>query len=166
MPLHLEALNASHFERLHFLFDAVCRERRFLAFTHAGPREETFSYYENIVRSGHIHFVAVQDGEIIGWCDILPSIGQMRAHAGVLGMAVAQPHRGQGVGRKLITAALEQAGLRGLERVELTVHSENHNAQALYKSVGFELEGVLRRGWCLEGRFWDVLLMSRLRSDA
>ena len=43
MPVHLEPLREDHFERLHDLFDAVCREKRFMAFTQAGPREQTFA---------------------------------------------------------------------------------------------------------------------------
>lgn len=163
MSIRLEALCEGHFERLHLLFDSVCRERRFLAFTQAGPREQTFAYYRSIVSGGHIHFVALQGSALIGWCDVLPLIGQMRAHSSVLGMAVAADHRGQGVGRQLIEGALTKADERGLTRVELTVHSENVCAQALYKSVGFEYEGTQRRGWHLEGRYFDVHYMARVR---
>ncbi len=77
-------------------------------------------------------------------------------------MAVAADVRGQGVGRQLITAALAQSARRGLTRIELTVHSRNLAAQALYKSVGFELEGIQRSGWCLDGECFDVHFMARL----
>lgn len=165
MSLRLEPLNASHFERLHCLFDAVCRERRFMAFTEGGSSESAFAYYSGIVSAGHAHFVAIQDKDLIGWCDVLPLIGQMRAHAGVLGMAVTQSQRGRGVGKLLIDAAIVKATERGLERIELTVHSENHAAQSLYKSVGFQYEGTHRHGWCLDGQYHDVHQMARL-SDA
>jgi ribosomal protein S18 acetylase RimI-like enzyme len=162
MSLQLQALQEAHFERLHQLFDAVCRERRFMAFTQAGAREDTFAYYRAIVQAGHTHFVALRGEQLVGWCDVLPLMGQMRAHVGVLGMAVAADARGQGIGRQLITAALTQAARRGLTRIELTVHSHNMTAQALYTSVGFELEGVQRRGWCLDGAFFDTHFMARL----
>ena len=84
MSIHLEPLQEAHFEQLHVLFDSVCRERRFMAFTHAGSREQTFAYYRGIVEAGHAHFVAVNVGQVVGWCDVLPLMGQMRAHAGVL----------------------------------------------------------------------------------
>lgn len=162
MSVHLEALHEGHFERLHLLFDAVCRERRFLAFTQAGPREQTFLYYRGILASGGIHQVAISGTQLVGWCDVLPLIGQMRAHSSVLGMAVAADFRGQGIGRQLITAALTRADERGLKRVELAVRAENTVAQTLYKSVGFELEGTQRRAWCLDGQFIDVHCMARL----
>ena len=165
MSLQLEPLNESHFVRLHCLFDAVCRERRFMAFTDGGSKEAAFAYYGGIVAAGHAHFVAVQDEDVVGWCDVLPLMGQMRAHAGTLGMAVAASHRGRGVGKLLIQAAIGKATERGLSRIELTVHAENRVAQALYQGVGFQFEGTHQRGWCLEGQYYDVHHMARL-SDA
>ncbi len=79
MPLQLQALQPTHFEQLHPLFDAVCRERRFMAFTQAGPRDDTFAYYRGIVQAGHTHFVALLGERVVGWCDVLPLMGQMRA---------------------------------------------------------------------------------------
>jgi ribosomal protein S18 acetylase RimI-like enzyme len=166
MNVRLEALNPGHFERLHLLFDSVCRERRFMAFSEAGPREQTFAYYRHIVDTQQIHFVARQGDELVGWCDVLTPPGQMRAGSGVLGMAVAAAHRRSGIGRQLIAAALAQADDRQLRRVELTVHADNVHAQALYRSVGFEPEGVMRRAWCLDAQCWDVWMMARLPSLA
>lgn len=160
--VRIEPLREEHFERLHQLFDTVCRERRFMAFTQAGPREQTFAYYGSIVSGGHAHFVAVRQDELLGWCDVLPLSGQMRAHVGVLGMAVAAAARGRGIGRALIQAAITKATERGLSRIELTVHGDNLVAQALYRSAGFVQEGTHRQGWCLDGRCFDVHFMARL----
>jgi RimJ/RimL family protein N-acetyltransferase len=165
MSFHLEPLQEAHFERLHHLFDAVCRERRFLAFTQAAPMDQTFAYYRSVLAGGHTHFVAVRGTALLGWCDVLPLSGQMRAHAGTLGMAVAAAERGKGIGRQLILAAISAAEAKGLRRIELTVHAENQAAQALYSRVGFEYEGTQRRGWCLDGAFFDVHHMARV-SDA
>lgn len=165
MSIHLEPLREAHFERLHHLFDAVCRERRFMAFTEAGPKEQTFAYYRSILVARHTHVVALRGAALVGWCDVLPHLGQMRAHVGTLGMAVASSERGKGVGRQLILAAISDATTKGLWRIELTVHSENHAAQALYKSVGFQYEGTQHRGWSLDGTNFDVYHMARI-SDA
>lgn len=162
MSFHLEPLREDHFERLHGLFDSVCRERRFMAFTHAGPREETFAYYARIVAAQETHFVAVRGAELMGWCDVLRQFAHARQHVGTLGMAVAATHRGRGVGRALIQAAVEHAGQRGLSRIELTVHAENTVAQALYRSIGFNVEGTQVRGWLIGERYFDVLAMARI----
>lgn len=160
--LAIEPLHEDHFERLHGLFDAVCRERRFLAFTYAGPREQTFAHYRQILDGGHVHFVARRGDELLGWCDVLRQFPHVQQHVGRLGMAVAAAARGQGLGRRLIGAALAAATARGMTRVELTVHADNVAAQTLYRSVGFETEGLLRRAWCLDGQHHDVWLMARL----
>ncbi len=93
MSVYLEPLQEVHFERLHNLFDAVCRERRFMAFTQAGPKEQAFAYYRSILAAGHTHLVAVRGDALVGWCDVLPQLGQMRTHAGTLGMAIAAQER-------------------------------------------------------------------------
>lgn len=160
---HLEPLQAIHFERLHDVFDSVCRERRFLAFTEAAPKEQTFEYYNSVISGGHSHFVAVREHQILGWCDVLPLFGQMRSHVDVLGMGVSATERGKGIGKALIQAAIAKATDQGLSRIELTVHSENHVAQALYKSVGFMHEGTQRQGWRLDGQYFDVHYMARLQ---
>lgn len=134
-----------------------------MAFTHAGPREETFAYYRRILQGQETHFVALLDDQVIGWCDVQRQVAHVKEHAGTLGMAVSARHRGQGVGRALIEAAISHASQRGLTRIELTVHSENTLAQALYRSVGFRPEGTQVRAWRIDGRYFDVLAMARIR---
>jgi ribosomal protein S18 acetylase RimI-like enzyme len=163
IPFRIEPLQELHFEQLHCLFDAICKERRFLAFTEAGPKEQTSEYYRKIVRGGYAHFVAIRDQCLVGWCDALPLPGQMRSHVGVLGMGVAAEERGKGVGRALIQAAIGKAADQGLSRIELTVHSENRVAQELYRSMGFVHEGTQREGWCLDGRCFDVYSMAKIQ---
>ncbi len=162
MSVVLEPLSQSHFEQLHCLFDAVCRERRFLAFTHAGPREETFAFYQGILDRSETHYVAVEDNHVVGWCDVLRQFAHVRQHIGTLGMAVAASRRGRGLGKALITKAIEHASTRGLTRIELTVHCQNLVAQSLYASVGFELEGTQRNAWLIDGVYFDVHSMARL----
>ncbi len=164
-PFRIEPLQEVHFERLHNLFDSICRERRFLTFTEAAPKEQTFEYYGRVFSAGHVHLVAMRDDEVLGWCDILPLAGQMRSHVGILGIGIAASERGKGLGRKLILAAIAKATERGLTRIELTVQSENHPARALYRSVGFVHEGTQRCGWRLDGQYFDVDHMARC-SDA
>jgi ribosomal protein S18 acetylase RimI-like enzyme len=163
VQFHLLTLEESHFERLHVLFDDVCREEKYLAFTQAGSREQTFGYYQGVLSAGHIHYVAVSGDQVIGWCDAVPSVGQMRAHIGTLGMAVALNARGCGVGMALITKVIEVSTSVGITRLELTVHSENLAALALYKKVGFVIESTQQGGWCLRGKYSDVYSMARVR---
>ncbi len=50
-----------------------------------------------------------------------------------------------------------------LQRVELTVFSDNEPALALYRKLGFEEEGLLRRYALRDGVFTDVYSMARFK---
>src|SRR5882762_5117273 len=69
---------------------------------------------------------------------------------------------GQRLGLKLIRQTLAAAEAFGFHRVELTVRAENANAIALYRRVGFELEGCLRGDVCVDGVYSDLLVMAVL----
>lgn len=62
----------------------------------------------------------------------------LRGPAGVLhDVIVAPEHRGRGVGRLLLEAALEFLKSRGVPRVVLSTAERNEGAQRLFESVGF-----------------------------
>jgi ribosomal protein S18 acetylase RimI-like enzyme len=51
---------------------------------------------------------------------------------------VLKEYRGKGIGRQLMNALISEAKNRGSSRVTLEVRKDNNNAQALYKSLGFD----------------------------
>jgi ribosomal protein S18 acetylase RimI-like enzyme len=78
----------------------------------------------------------------------------------VKGLAVSPRHRRRGVGRALLHAAIEQARQAGARRLTLRVLGHNADARALYASMGFEVEGILREFFFLDGRYVDDVLMT------
>lgn len=66
-------------------------------------------------RSAELAFV-----EVVGWCDILPTLGEARRHVGVLGIGVIPGARHHGLGRRLTEAAIAKAWAKGMTRIELT----------------------------------------------
>ena len=152
-----------HFESLYHAFDAVARERKYLAFTEAPPWEQSVAFYRNVLANDFPHFVALQDDAVVGWCDVAPVFGHSRAHIGMLGVALLPQARHLGLGKRLMQAAIAKAWVRGLTRIELTVRADNLNAKALYESLGFEPEGLHRRGNCIDGEYHDVWGMALLR---
>ncbi len=108
------------------------------------------------------HSVAITEGKIIGWCDISALDRPVFAHIGSLGIGVLAPYRGQGVGKALMKTALQNAKLKGLTRIELTVREHNLSAIALYKKLGFEQEGVHKNAVYIDGKYENHISMARL----
>jgi ribosomal protein S18 acetylase RimI-like enzyme len=66
--------------------------------------------------------------------------------------------QGSGLGRRLMTTAIEQARVRGLPRVLLGVYSENAAAIGFYRRLGFETIG--HRSFTVGATVCDDLVMS------
>ena len=77
-----------------------------------------------------------------------------RHKAGLFGMYVTPGHRSRGVGRRIVTAALEHARTRpGVRLVQLTVTEGNVGAEALYAACGFVRFGVEPFAMAVDGMF-------------
>jgi len=62
----------------------------------------------------------------------------LRGPAGILhDIIVAPEHRGQGIGRLLLEAALDYVKDRGVPRIVLSTAAQNEAAQHLFATVGF-----------------------------
>lgn len=106
--------------------------------------------------------VALAEGQLVGELS-LKAISPRRAiaHVGTLGMSVKSDWRRKGVGRELLSAAVEWAPSAGIKRIELYVYARNEPAIKLYEAAGFTHEGR-RRGFIREGdAYLDDLVMSR-----
>lgn len=98
--------------------------------------------------------------DIIGHVQII-GIEQIHRSASV-GLLIGNPAlRGKGYGRDAMELAIEFCWRHlNLTRLSLSVHSDNHNAVALYEKLGFETEGLLRKAQFIDGRWIDLKLMA------
>jgi ribosomal protein S18 acetylase RimI-like enzyme len=160
--IEIVPITQDHIESFHRTLDSVARERRYLGFLEAPPIESTRAYVLNMIEHGCPQLVALSAGEVIGWCDVKPQPRPIYAHGGVLGMGLLPQFRRQGLGRRLMERSLAAARTFGLHRVELTVRENNENAIALYKKVGFEIEGVQRNAILVDGTYENLILMAVL----
>lgn len=160
------AIAEEHIDGFRAALDSVAREHRFLALLEAPPLEAVREFVRENIRSGHPQFVALAEGMVVGWCDVVPKARPALRHSGVLGMGVVGTHRGRGIGTALIDATLKAARAGGLARIELTVRTDNDRAKALYERFGFVVEGVCRRHMRIHGAYQDSFLMATLYDPA
>lgn len=86
---------------------------------------------------------------------------KLRHKAHVWSMYVAPAHRGRGLGRLLMHAAIAHARtMRGIRQVQLSVTANNTAAATLYVSLGFIEYGTEREALCVNGELYDETLMA------
>jgi RimJ/RimL family protein N-acetyltransferase len=83
-----------------------------------------------------------------------------------LRIAIATHHTGQGFGTEAIRLLLDYGfGFRNLHRVELDVYTINPRALKVYEKVGFVQEGVKRKNWYYNHKYYDSIMMSILAEE-
>jgi len=112
---------------------------------------------------GRFFLVAELDNVIVGTASLQRFSGR-RAHAASLGMGVHDGYVGRGIGSLLLRELIDMADRwLGIERLELTVYTDNKPAIALYERHGFVVEGTHRAFAFRDGDFVDAFAMARLR---
>ena len=99
--------------------------------------------------------VAERDGEILGY------VGSQTVppEADVMNLAVAEPARGQGLGRALMAALMAALADEGIFELGLEVRASNAPALALYGALGFQEAG--RRKNYYRSPMEDALILKR-----
>lgn len=84
--------------------------------------------------------VAEQDAELVGCLQItyIPGLGRHGAERSLIeSVRVRSDRRGQGLGRELMTWAIDQARQRGCPLVQLTTDKTREDAHRFYLGLGF-----------------------------
>ncbi|MER5337667.1 GNAT family N-acetyltransferase [Micromonospora sp. NPDC002717] len=84
--------------------------------------------------------VADADGAVVGCMQLtyIPGLGRHGAERQLVeAVRVRSDRRGQGLGRQMMTWAVDQAKQRGCALVQLTTDKTRHDAHRFYLSLGF-----------------------------
>ena len=157
-------IDEEHISGFRAAVDVVARGRKYLAFLEAPPLENVTRFVLRNIELAYPQFVVLSAGGVVGWCDVLPNRSRVIYwHCGTLGVGLLPGFRGKGIGRQLMRRTIDAAFAFGLTRIELTVRQGNANAIALYKSLGFEIEGLHRNAVCIDGQYKNLHSMALLR---
>ena len=96
------------------------------------------SLKESLSDDRYTFLVADVGGDVVGYGSILPVLDE----CDLLNIAVLPELRGQGLGKALMNALISEAKNMGVAYMHLEVRESNENAIGLYRSLGFETDGI------------------------
>jgi putative acetyltransferase len=120
---------------------------------------------DNISPYRHVLVAQVDPpGKVVGLINMSQMTTPRRAHAAELGLSVHDHYHNKGIGSRLMAAVIELADdWLNLQRLELTVFTDNPAAIHMYDKFGFKQEGLLRKYAYRHGQFVDAWQMARLK---
>lgn len=120
------------------------------------------------ISDGNFILGAFREGRLVGAIGVRRWSRHKQRHRATVWLLFTDPSvRGQGLGRELLTAAIERCQHdRELELLHLSVGVESGAARNLYARVGFRSYGVEPKAIKLAGRYIDVELMVLDLKDA
>jgi phosphinothricin acetyltransferase len=106
--------------------------------------------------------VARIDGQVVGWA-ALSAVSGRCVYAGVaeVSVYVAASARGQGMGKALLQALIEESEGVGIWTLQAGIFPENAASVTLHKKLGFREVGRRELIGQMNGVWRDVLLMER-----
>lgn len=113
--------------------EVVCIEQE----SFSSPWSEK-SFLDAITEDDNVYMVAVDEGEIAGYCGMWGIQGE----GNIYNVCVKKEKRGQGVGERLFQTFLNEGEKSGLTAFTLEVRVSNERAIRLYEKCGFENAGI------------------------
>lgn len=159
MVRHAEIRDA---EYLHEIYSQPSLYRDTLQLPH--PTLKKWQTRTTDLPAGHYSLVACIAEKVTGQLSLMVDPSPRRSHVATFGMGVSEHYQGQGVASALMQEMVNLCDnwLR-IERIELTVYTDNSAALALYRKFGFEVEGTGKRFAFRDGQYVDAYFMARLR---
>ncbi|MBP7687034.1 MAG: GNAT family N-acetyltransferase [Thermoflexales bacterium] len=144
----------------------VDEETRFMMLE-PGERQSTVEQERerliNVARADNKQtFLAEEAGQLIGWLWANGGDFRRNRHNVHIVIGILEAHTGQGVGRRLFEACEQWARDKQLHRLELTVMTHNVRGIALYKKMGFEIEGTAQHAMQVDGQYVALHYMYKL----
>jgi len=144
------------------MVNSLIEEKSMLTIQKKLTIKEERGYLEGIIKDKNsLHLFLIIDGEVMGSARISKKEGVLN-HIGELGISIKKEARGKGLGKKLLKEVLNKAIKKfSLKIVTLDVFVKNKIAQNLYKKLGFQKVGIIKKGIQYFGEYEDVMIMAK-----
>ena len=102
------------------------------------------AWIKEIERGSIISLLAIRSGKVVGCGTVVRDPHSWSPHVGAIRMVVATDARGSGVGRALTQETFALALEAGLEKIVAQMTVDQQGAIAVFESLGFKAEALLR----------------------
>ncbi|AKG34615.1 GNAT family N-acetyltransferase [Paenibacillus durus] len=128
--------------------------------------------FEQMIRTDtesrrNLFLVAAVDDRIVGFSRCEGNPLKRFSHKVEFGICVLKDYWGYGIGKNLLQESISWADSNGIKKIALNgVLETNHKAIELYKKLGFEIEGVLKKDKVLaDGTYYNTIVMGRFNDQ-
>lgn len=125
-------------------------------------QEEEF--IENtLIKNNNLFIIAEINGKVVGNLNFSGGSRERNVHVGEFGVSVLKEYWGKAIGKELINYLIGWSkNSKIIRKINLRVRTDNERGIYLYKKLGFLKEGILKRDFLINGKFYDSLLMGLL----
>lgn len=143
------------------------RENTLAIFTERVTRSEDF--IKGLSENDHMLVAEVEEAgikKVVGMVGMNVPRNPRLKHSASIGIMVHSGYQGKGIGTALLKKVIDLAdNWLMLVRLELTAFVENEGAVKLYKSLGFEVEGIKKYAAARNGVYADEYMMARYNKN-
>ena len=164
MNLKIRPIEVSDAENMIVYLDQIAGESENLTFGLGEIEitlEKEISYLESLQGNGNqMMVVATVDEEIVGNISYNGGHRLRTRHVGEFGISVRKDYWGKGIGKALLQNLIDWAKASPYcEKINLRVRDDNIRAISLYRKLGFQVEGLIKKDMKINGEFVDCLFM-------
>ncbi|MDN9008391.1 GNAT family N-acetyltransferase [Brevibacillus laterosporus] len=110
----------------------------------------------------NLFLVAIVHDQIVGFSRCEGNQLKRFLHKIEFGVCVLKEFWGFGIGKNLIKESIAWADSNDIKKITLNVLETNDKAITLYRKLGFEIEGVLKKDKILsDGKYYNTIIMGR-----
>ncbi len=125
--------------------------------------EEQEEFINDVLKNdSSLILVCEIDNELVGYLSAdRENFARMR-HSAYIVTGIIQKCTGRGIGTYLFIELENWCRSKEIHRLELTVMCHNLAGLALYKKMGFEIEGTKKHSLLIDGQYVDEYYMAKL----
>lgn len=144
------------------IYNSTIESRMVTADTEPVTVEERINWFNNHAPNHRPLWVALDDQEICGWVSLESFYGRPAYDkTAEISIYISENFRGKGLGKKILTMALDESAKLGIETILGFIFAHNEPSIKLFERFGFEKWAHLPAVAELDGEKRDLVILGK-----